>query len=184
MKLDILKHFQSTLGNSELVLSHGGTDVYKWPDPTDDGDFILSTVGMAKNIRSHIESKHSPHSRPAIEVMMFCEAHDVALAAGLLIEIAAYPKRENSFIHWWHVLPLGRPITPDSELRNLLFIPPPFDGQFATFESKGNRIDVTWVIPISDGERAVFESQGTEALEQRLEENNVVVADLYRKSIA
>lgn len=184
MKLNILRHFQSFFGVNQLVLSRGGVDVYRWAHPSNKGDVVLTTVGMAKELQLIPDGKNCISSAPRTEVMMFCNPINIGSVAPLLIDIADYPKKAKSFIHWWHVLPLGGSIVPNSQLCNVFFTFPPFDGKFATLESNDSRIDILWAIPISDGERTIFESKGTEVLEQQMEERDVVVSDFLRLSIA
>ena len=183
MKLDILGHFQFFLGDGQLFSTEQNIDIYKWCPTKDENDVILATVGMAESVQFVPESRSCISSSPRTEIIARCKSRDAKLIARLLLDLANYPNKTKSFIHWWHVLHLGGAIAPDSELSSILFTFPFFDEKFATFEIDGRRIDVVWAIPISDGELAFFESEGADALEQCMEENNTVVADLFRSTI-
>jgi len=168
-----LRHFETTLGTGELVSSRAGVEICKWPDSSFGEGFVLATVGMAEK----------PLAR-RIELLMLCARHDVEALAQVLLDLADYSESAKPSLHWFHVLPIGRAVVPDSALVHLLLTFPPYDSEFVTFENGGHRIDVLWVIPISEGERAIFDSKGVDALQNRLEERNVDVSDLFRSSVA
>lgn len=180
MKQEILRHFQCFLGDNHLVLNRDTIDVYRWPHPTNEKVVVLTTVGMAtkQQVIPHGRSCVSP--RPRTEIMMLSRLDDVSLLSQLMIDVSAYPKKAHSFVHWWHVIPLGHSIVPDSRLCNLFFTFPPFESQFATLTTEEERVDILWAIAISEDERALFETRGSDVLEQTFEEGNVYVTDLFR----
>src|SRR4051794_22823308 len=109
MKQAVLQHFQSFLGTNKLVMSKGGIDVYQWPHPVNRHTVILTTVGMAEDSPVVTGAKQDVHHPSEVELMMFSRPQDVLTLAQFMIDMSAYPKRAKTRLHWWHVVPLGRP---------------------------------------------------------------------------
>jgi hypothetical protein len=116
---------------------------------------------------------------------MFCKKSHVQSASALLADAARYPSRHHSFLHWYHLLPLGRPIVSGSKLDSLLFTFPPIeDERFATFQVGAMRIDVLWTVPLSSSERQFADENGIGELEAALEEHGAAVSDFFRDPVA
>lgn len=171
---DVHQHLATHLGGpGQRVLSRDGVHVYRWAVPDDPDVEMLATVGAS-----------SSSERRGIELALYSRADDVPPLAELLADLSAYPSREGTFLHWFHALPLGRPIVPNSGLTALyLAFPPVLGADFATLRLPGARVDIVWVIPITAAERDVFASRGADALEEALEEAAVDLADLRRASV-
>jgi hypothetical protein len=183
MKQQILQHLESILGTgSQLIAASGDVEVRAWSGPGESDPRTLATVGMALKSQTVPKGKSCPSRGPRTELIMSAGSHDAPALAELLLTLAGYPKQAGSFLHWWHTLPLGRPIVPRSALTHVYLTFPFLKSEEATFHAGKVRVDLVWVVPITDGEFALFEAKGPDALEERMEEAEVVIADLMRPS--
>lgn len=114
---------------------------------------------------------------------MFAHEENVPCSAELLLNVAGYPTRNSTFLHWWHTIPLGGPLLEGSALTHLLLTFPPFDEAFATILSDQCRIDILWAVPITASERELAQRQGVDALEELLEAKGAVPTDLSRAAV-
>ncbi len=89
----------------------------------------------------------------------------------VLKNLAEMPFVADTFLHWWHTVPNGMPMTAEpSELTNFFFLPPYFEGpDFDTLKIDADDVDVLWMIPITDSELQYKLQHGAEALEELFE---------------
>jgi hypothetical protein len=184
VRASVKKHFQRHLGvGARKVIAGGGVDVVMWPDPDDPDTVVLATVGMAARAQHLPKEASCPSAKPRTESVMYSRKDSVRDAAALLEDLAEYPAREQTFLHWWHALPLGRAIALGSGLSSVFLSFPDFmSSEFATFTAERKRVDILWVIPISEAERKVFDARGANKLEELLESKEVPLADFARAS--
>jgi hypothetical protein len=115
--------------------------------------------------------------------MMLATSQDLADAAQLVKDLASYAEAKHTFLHWFHLLPLGRRLREDASVTHvLLTVPPISDAGFSTVQLEGKRIDILWVVPITESEWSFARRQGIDALEELLERTNANVLDLRRAS--
>jgi hypothetical protein len=177
----LIRHYQRFLSKEpRKVLEQDGVAI--WHFDAKDGSLLI-TAGMSAQVQVIPPGQECLSSRPRTELMMFVSEQDEGVLSKLLLDLASYPKAQGAFLHWWHALPLGRPIISNVELTSLLLTFPPYDDKFATIELDGERIDILWVVPISETERTYFTRYGVDALEEQFEASEIDVANLSRKSV-
>jgi hypothetical protein len=83
-----------------------------------------------------------------------------------------------------HMLPMGQPLVPGSNLRYwLISLPYPWGPQLERLTVKGREIRVLWAIPITLEERLYRIQHGLDALEQRFEEQDLNYIEPLRPSL-
>jgi hypothetical protein len=185
MKTQVLSHLTSHLGpGGKPIIDSPDLSVFAWPWLHGNEEVALATVGMSAKKQRLPAGAECVSAEPRTELFMFSPEEQGRNSAELLNDLAAYPFRTGTFLHWWHTLPLGRPVVPGSPLDCLLFSFPPIEEkEFATFAVEGHRIDLVWVMPISRSEFEYAKVRGVEALEELLEKSNVVSSDLWRQPV-
>jgi hypothetical protein len=100
--------------------------------------------------------------------------------------LAEMPFDDKTFLHWWHTVPNGMPMTAKpSKLTNFLFLPPYFEGEgFDTLHLAGDKVDILWLVPITDKECQYARENGSQALEEVLVQGDLdPVVDEARESL-
>lgn len=183
MRVCILEHFKRYLGEPLRRIEFPETTVCLWPDRDDQRRQILMTCGMAERPQKALEGR-SLRPNPRTELIIHGKSEDAEILAQTLADLALYPKKNDTFFHWFHTLPLGRPIVPNSRLDGVLFsFPIMGDADFYTFKCDGQRIDVLQVVPISPQERELAREKGAQFLDELLEKKYTPISDMLRASI-
>jgi hypothetical protein len=145
-------------------------DVYQFEPAADRPYWVLITGGMSDR-RQCVPPEFTDHVARRTEILLHA-AEPKPWMFHVLKGVAEMPFEERTFLHWWHTVPNGRPMTAEpSELTNFLFLPPYYEGaDFDTFQLDGERVDFLWLVPITDGELSYKLTHGAEALEMLFEE--------------
>ena len=100
--------------------------------------------------------------------------------------LAEMPFEENSYMHWFHTISVGEPVTKrQTELTCTFLLPPFFEKPgFDTLHIGGDKVDFLMMVPITLQERHYAKQNGGQALLEVLEEANFgPVVDENRKSL-
>ncbi|RLC08066.1 MAG: hypothetical protein DRH43_10675 [Deltaproteobacteria bacterium] len=159
-------------------------DIYQF-EPTDTRlHWTLITGGMS-DLRQHIPEELVGRIAPRAEILIYVEEPKPWMF-NVLKGLAGMPFDEKTFLHWWHTVPNGGPMTAEpSELTNFFFLPPYFEGvEFNTLHLGDERVDFLWMVPITNEELEYKLKYGAEALETLFEEANLSpVIDEKRTSL-
>jgi hypothetical protein len=183
-------HYEKFLGPITQPLMHSSDqkqphiDIYQFEPTADRPYWVLITGGMS-DLRQHIPSKFAGKVAPRAEILLHA-AEPKPWMFNVLKGLAEMPFDDETFLHWWHTVPNGKPMTAEpSELTNFLFLPPYYEGaDFVTLHLDGDRVDFLWMVPITDGELSYKLKYGVEALETLFEEAHMsLVIDEKRSSL-
>lgn len=178
----VKEHLRGFLGEPNgAVRIRGGVEVLRFANPAATDSWWLATAGMSSNVQVIPPSRQSISKEPRTELVMAADTEFVDVLSSLLLDLAEYPFRNGDLLHWWHVVPLGRPVVEGSLLTAAYTtFPSVMEKGFETLFVDAQRCDFLWVIPIAEAERQLFKSSGADALEDALEEAKVDFADLFR----
>ncbi len=183
MKGTVESHLSSILGPTpELVAQVGDLRVLAWADAANPELATLATVGMSFRAQVVGPGLACPSKEPRTELVSVVRAAEAHVLAEIMADLAGYPFAKARHLFWWHTLPVGRPVKPESPLDAVLISRPDWLSDGVTFQAGGFRVDLLWVIPISSGELALARLHGVERLERALAEEDV--ADLGRVPVA
>jgi len=158
----VTQHLIGHLGDTHRrVAQSGPISVYAWPDPDGDPDVsVLVTVGMSALTQAAPPPGRCLVKEPRTELFALApKEHELAMAH-VLADLAHYPERHSSWLHWFHNLPLGDTLIPGSTLSAVFTDVPYMGAHFATISRDHGRIDILWVIPITDTERTYLKTYG------------------------
>jgi hypothetical protein len=159
-----------------------GLTVARWVDSADEDVRVLATIGMS--LRPLEVPADTLRRGSRVELVMLARAGDADMLSRLLADLADYPRREKTWLYWFHTLPIGRRVAPRSGLSALYFSMPYFQpGTFFHVRGAGRNVTVLWVLPISERERKYHLQHGSGALEEELEKADFDPTDLRRKSV-
>jgi hypothetical protein len=159
-------------------------DIYQFEPTTERPYWTLVTSGMS-NERQIEPHDCAEHMSPRAEILMYVPAPEPWMF-NVLKGLAEMPFEDGTYLHWWHTVPNGTPMTAKpSLLTSYFFLPPYFEPQgFTDLELDGDRVDFLWMIPITEAEREYTVKNGSDELEKRFEEAEISpVLDESRKSI-
>lgn len=177
--MNVLEQLNSVFGRvTRLVGEHDPVAVHLWINSHGDG--VVCTAGMSNRAQIVVPGRSCPSREPRTELMAFCRIPDAEMIGNLLLDLAEYPFRENRHLFWWQTIPLGRPLFPGSTIEGVLLSIPPLSADQFTFQIGEHRIDILWVVPILASELAEGQRHGIQALEKRLERDNIDITDLRR----
>ena len=144
-------------------------DIYQFR-PTGERDYWTLITGGMSNSRQSLPPGAPEKMAPRAELMMYVREPKPWMFR-VLKELAEYPFKEETFLHWWHTVPNSGPAAPEASLLSAVFLLPPYLEEFETFsglEIDGDRVDMLWVVPITSAELAYAEEKGNSALDDLL----------------
>ncbi len=159
-------------------------DIYQFA-PHGERDFwTLITGGMSD------EPQFLPDSVPEYvtgrtEIMMYVRQPE-GWMFNVLKGLAGMPFDDLTFLHWWHSVPNGKPMTVQpSGLTNFLFLPPYHeDDGFDELKIGDTKIHILWLVPITDAELKYKLDHGAEALLEVFDDRGLdIVVDEDRQSL-
>jgi len=170
------RHYQRFFGPITQKILHSTDvkavhiDIYQF-EPTQDRQYwTLITSGMSDERQISLEDR-AEHVSTRAEVLMYVSKPEDWMFS-ILKGLAEMPFEDGTFLHWWHTVPNGMPMTATpSLLTSFFFLPPYFEREgFPELELDGDRVDFLWMIPITEAEREFAVQHGSEALEKKFEE--------------
>ena len=127
-------------------------DVYDFL-PTDERKYHTLITGGMSDLRQNIPA-HRDGMSPRAEIMMY--AHNPqGWMVNVLKGLAEMPWDDNTFLHWYHTVPNGKPMTAVPSLLTSFFFVPPYleaDG-FNPMFLDGDAVDFLVLVPITEKER-------------------------------
>lgn len=183
------KHYVKFFGPMSQQVMHSTNphqvhiDIYQFA-PTKERPFWTLITGGMSDRRQNIPAEVD-WAAPRAEVFTYVkEPHDRVFAALKLL--AEMPFEENSYMHWFHTISVGEPVTKrQSELTCAFLTPPLFEHpKFDTLKIGGDKVDFLMMVPITVQERSYAKKNGGEALLEVFEKANLGPAvDENRKSL-
>jgi suppressor of fused protein SUFU len=180
------KHFgeltEQVMHSTDIKEVH--VDIYQFR-PTPERDYWTIITGGMSDARQYIPEDLEGQIGSRAEIMMYVREPN-GWMFNVLKGLAEMPFDDNTYLHWRHTVPNGKPMTAEpSELTNFFFLPPYFEAEgFDSLELDGEGVDILWLFPITDAERQYAVDNGSEALEELFEKTQIdPVVDEARKSI-
>ena len=184
------RHYQQFFGELTQKVMHSTDvkpvhiDIYQFEPTKDRRYWTLITSGMSNERQIQPDDCAEGMSSRAEILMYVSKPQDWMFS--VLKGLGEMPSEDGTFLHWWHTVPNGVPMTAEpSLLTSYFFLPPYFEPEgFTNLELDGDRVDFLWMIPITEAEREFAVQQGSGALEKKFEEVNLSpVIDESRKSV-
>lgn len=100
--------------------------------------------------------------------------------------LAEYPFEQRTWIHAWHSVDVGAPLSNGSKLSALFLLPPAMEDpeRFDRLDLGGEPVNFLWVVPITSAEQALAQEKGPQVLEEILFEADFdVLIDAGRDSL-
>jgi hypothetical protein len=168
--------------STDDVIPH--IDIYQFDARQDHDWWTLVTGGMSDNTQ-FVPDGYPEYVSKRLEILMYVEEPKPWMF-DVLKGLAEMPLEEKTFLHWWHTVPNGKPMTAEpSLLTNFFFLPPYFEEpKFDSLHLDGEKVDFLWMIPITEAEREYAIQNGGQALEELFEESEMhpVVINTYKAS--
>jgi len=159
-------------------------DIYQF-EPTRDRPFwTLISSGMS-NERQIEPDDCADYMSPRAEILLYVPKPQGWMFS-VLKGLAEMPFEDSTFLHWWHTVPNGMPMTATpSLLTSYFFLPPYFEPEgFTDLRLDGDRVDFLWMIPITEAEREFAMKHGSQELEKKFDETNLSrIVDESRESV-
>lgn len=160
-------------------------DVYQFRPSADRDYWTLITGGMS-DIRQPVPPEAPEYVAPRAELLMYVREPKPWMFRALK-ELAEYPSRHDTCLHWWHTVSNSRSIEHGaSSFSAFFFLPPYFENPqtFGSLKIAGERVDMLWVVPITSAELDYALERGSEALDELLTEAELdPVVDEERPSL-
>lgn len=159
-------------------------DVYQFPPYGERDMWTLVTGGMS-DLAQNVPDDEEEWVSKRTEIFMYVEEPKDWML-DILKGLGEMPFHDFTFLHWYHSIPNGMPMTEEpSLLTNFLFLPPYCEEEdFNEFFLHDEKVDFLWLFPITDGELAYKMEHGADALFERFEEAGLSLAvDEQRKSV-
>ena len=175
---DVAKLMHSTDTKSPHI------DIYQFEPRVDRDYWVLITGGMS-DVRQYVPEDAPEHIALRAEIMMYAREPKVWMFNALKW-LAEMPFERKTFLHWWHSVPNGEPITAEpSLLTNFFFLPPYFEAEdFDTLSLDDDPVNILWLVPITDAEVQYKLEHGGQALEDLFTEKELdPVVDERRGSL-
>jgi hypothetical protein len=162
-------HYEKFWGPIQNQVMHSAdvkpvhVDVYTFTPTKERPYFTLITGGMS-DLRQNIPSCHPTLNKRA-EVMTY--THELQnWMYNVLKGLAEMPFNDETFLHWYHTVPNGIPMTAEpSELTAFLFLPPIFEAEgFSPMIVDGDQTDMLVMVPITERELIFTRERGIEAM--------------------
>jgi len=167
-------HYTKFLGPLDESIAHSTDvkdvhiDIYSFHPNNKRPYWTLITGGMSDLPQKIPDDAEGISSRT--EIMIYVkEPQDWML--NVLKRLAEMPFDDKTYLHWYHTVPNGQPMTNEpSELTSFFFLPPYFeDFGFNTLHIGSDKVDFLWLIPITEREREYAIENGSQALEEVFE---------------
>jgi hypothetical protein len=159
-------------------------DIYQFA-PTKKRPYWTLVTGGMSDMRQIEPVDPSENTSLRCEILMYVTEPQQWMFS-VLKDLAEMPFEESTYLHWWHTVPNGKPMTTrPSLLTSFFFLPPYFEQNgFDSLMLEGDPVDFLWMIPITEKEREYAINNGSLQLEKKIEEFNLSpVVDEARKSI-
>jgi hypothetical protein len=145
-------------------LSEPHIDVYQFRPLGNRRHWTLITGGMSDQ-RQAIPDELASELAPRAEIMMYVREPKPWMF-NVLKGLGEMPSTDKTFLHWFHIVPNGMPMTAEpSQLTNFLFLPPVFESDdFGRLRLEDDRVDILHLVPVTDAESQLAREQGIERL--------------------
>jgi hypothetical protein len=172
-------HYESFFGPITRPVTHSTDvkqvhiDVYEF-EPTRGREYwTLVTSGMSDERQLNPEDCAEGVSTRA-EILMYASKPEGWMFS-VLKGLAEMPFEDQTFLHWWHTVPNGMPMTAKPSLLTSFFFLPPYlePHDFTGLKLGGDRVDFLWMIPITEAERRFAVDHGSSELAKKFEEVNL-----------
>ena len=182
-------HYSQMFGPIEENILHSSDvkdvhiDIYQFAPNADRPFWILATGGMS-DLRQPIPEDHEGPA-PRAEIFMYADEPSNWMF-NVLKGLAEMPFDYDVYLHWFHTVPNGQPMTAEpSNLTSFFFLPPYFERhELSDLKIDGDGVDFLWMIPITEKEREYAMEKGSQALEEVFEKAGLeTILDLSRDSL-
>jgi hypothetical protein len=183
------KHYQKFLGKMSEGVMHSinehevHVDIYQF-EPNKKRPFWTLITGGMSDKRQNVPAEVDWASGRTEVLAYVKEPYDRIFATLKLI--AEMPFEEDSFMHWYHTISVGEPVTQrQTELTCVFLMPPIFEKpKFDSLYIGRDKVDFLMMVPITVQERHFAKQNGPEALLEVFEQANLgPVCDENRKSL-
>lgn len=146
-------------------------DIYTF-GPTEERPFYTLVTGGMSDARQNIPAQYAQLA-PRAEILTYTREPQ-GWMYNVLKGLAEMPSDDNTFLHWYHSVPNGMPMTAKpSELTAFLFLPPyPEDPGINPMIVDGDATDFLMMVPITNAEMEFKRKYGTKELVQKFDEAN------------
>jgi len=184
MTNQLKEHYSKIFGSFKKDFNQlNNVSVSCWEDHEYPDQVVLSTLGMSSKEQNIPTGQKCISKHPRTELISYVNPKWIKAMVTLLSNLTEYPFKTNSFIFWWHNLPIGVPIIPSSKLDAVFFSIPPLKADEVTLCIDQQRIDLLWVIPITEKELLFCKKNGSDAFEDLMKEKEMDFSNLLRSSI-
>lgn len=172
------KHYRKFFGPMSEQVMHSTDikevhiDIYQFAPNKKRPYWTFITGGMSD------EEQNVPYEAdwvsPRTEVMAYAkEPYDRIFSVLKLIAEMSF--EENSFMHWYHTISVGEPVTKAQSELTCAFLTPPFfeKPKFDTLHLDGEKVDFLFMVPVTVQERKYAIDKGGEALLKVFEDANL-----------
>jgi hypothetical protein len=141
-------------------------DIYQFRPKRGRKYWTLITGGMSD--QPQFVPRDSPkHVSRRVELMMYVR-QPAPWMFSVMKGLAEMPFDDRIFLHWFHTVPNGMPMTAKpSLLTSFFFLPPYFEEKgFDSLKLGRSKVDILWLVPITEAERVYAAKHGSERLEK------------------
>lgn len=150
-------HYEKFLGEIPEEVMHSTdikpvhVDIYTFP-PTDERPYYTLVTGGMSDLRQNIPSRYDSLAKRA-EIITYTREPQ-GWIYNVLKGLAESPFDHDTFFHWYHNVPNGKPMTAvPSLLTAYLFLPPYLEVEdFSPMIVDGDETDFLMMVPITDSE--------------------------------
>lgn len=159
-------------------------DIYQFGPHGDRDYWTLITAGMS-DAKQFIPKGMPFEIAPRAEILMYVKEPQTWMF-NVLKTLSEMPFDKKTFLHWWHTIAYGMPMTDEPSLLTGFFLLPPYfepEG-FNNLTIDGDKVDFIWLVPITDLEMEYKAKYGGAALDDLLRDARISpIVDEGRKSI-
>jgi hypothetical protein len=172
------RHYKKFLGKMSDDIMHSTdvhevhVDIYQFEPSKRRPYWTLITGGMSDK-RQNVPAE-ADWASPRTEILTYVEQPYDRIFAVLKM-LAEMPFEEDSYMHWYHTISVGEPVTErQTELTCAFLIPPIFEKpKFDTLEIGRDKVDFLMMVPVTMQERHYAKQNGPEALLEVFEQANL-----------
>ncbi len=172
------KHYKKFFGTMSDNVMHSTdahevhVDIYQFEPSRKRPYWTLITGGMSdkrQNIPQDVD-----WASPRTEILTYVEEPYERIFAVLKL-LAEMPFEEESYMHWFHTISVGEPVTErQTELTCAFLVPPFFEKpKFDSLQIGRDKVDFLMMVPITMQERHYAKENGPEALLEVFEQANL-----------